>query len=131
VIVVDTNVIAYFFINGDRTTQAEVVFEHDSEWVVPYLWRSEFRNVLGLYLRQGYILREDAISIYQEAENLMQPSEFEVDGIAVIRLAQESGCSAYDCEFVSLAQQLGVPLITADRRLIANFPTVVISLETF
>jgi predicted nucleic acid-binding protein len=61
----------------------------------------------------------------------MQPSEFEVDGIAVIQLAQESGCSAYNCEFVSLAQQLGVPLVTADCRLIANFPTVVISLETF
>jgi predicted nucleic acid-binding protein len=33
-----------------------------------------------------------------------------------------SKCSAYDCEFVALAQGLKVPLITTDRKLVREFP---------
>jgi predicted nucleic acid-binding protein len=131
VIVVDTNVIAYLFLEGEQTQQAEAVYQQDPEWVAPYLWRSEFRNVLALYLRQGYLCLEDAIGIYQEAETLMQQGEYAIDAIAVLQLTFESGCSAYDCEYVVLAQQLGVPLITADRKLIASFPLVAIPIATF
>jgi hypothetical protein len=42
----------------------------------------------------------------------------------VLQLVAFSRCSAYDCEFVAAAQQLQVPLITADRALIAAFPAV-------
>ena len=30
------------------------------------------------------------------------------------------GCSAYNCRFVSLAQDLGIPLVTADRQVLAD-----------
>lgn len=36
--------------------------------------------------------------------------------------AAESGCSAFDCEFVTLAEYLDVPLYSADRRLVERFP---------
>lgn len=52
-----------------------------------------------------------------------------MDAESVLRLAFSSGCSAYDCEFVALAGKLGVPLVTADRRVLAAFPKVVRSLE--
>ncbi len=42
----------------------------------------------------------------------------------VLRLVESSRCSAYDCEFVSVAQQLGVPLITADWALLKAFPAL-------
>ncbi|MGK7895136.1 MAG: VapC toxin family PIN domain ribonuclease, partial [Xenococcus sp. (in: cyanobacteria)] len=53
-IVADTNVIAYLFLQGERTEQAETLLLFDSEWIAPYLWRSEFRNILALYIRQSY-----------------------------------------------------------------------------
>lgn len=130
-IVVDTNVIAYFCLQGEQTQQAETIFTVDPEWVAPYLWRSEFRNILALYLRQGYLQLEDAIEIYQEAETVIQPGEYAVDAVAILQLAHESGCSAYDCEYVALAQQLGVPLITADRQLLAAFPAIATALNRF
>jgi hypothetical protein len=42
----------------------------------------------------------------------------------VLQLVASSRCSADDCEFVAAAQQLGVPLITADRALLEAFPGI-------
>lgn len=49
----------------------------------------------------------------------------------VIELAAESGCTAYDCEFVSLAERLNVPLVTSDKKMFAAFPEIAISMEAF
>jgi predicted nucleic acid-binding protein len=108
VIVVETNVIAFLLIEGDRTAQAEGVFKRDTDWVAPYLWRSEFRSVLAFYVRKRRIHLDDAISLMAEAEVLMQGREFEVESTRVLELAESSKCSAYDCEYVTLAEQLGV-----------------------
>jgi hypothetical protein len=53
VIVVDTKVIAYFILPGERTEQAERVFHRDPVWAAPLLWWSELRNVLAVYMRHG------------------------------------------------------------------------------
>ena len=54
-IVVDTNVVSYLYLNGERSHQAEKLLSLDPHWCAPVLWRSEFRNVLGLYLRKGLL----------------------------------------------------------------------------
>lgn len=121
-IVVDTNVIAYLYLPGDRTAAAEALCREDSEWFAPLLWRSEMRNVLATQIRVGRIELDGAQSIQTEAEQLLHGREFAVDSAEVLHLAAESGCSAYDCEFVVLADYLDVPLYSADRRLVKRFP---------
>ncbi len=66
-----------------------------------------------------------------EAEDLMQDREFEPPSAAVLHLASRSGASAYDCEFVALAQQFAIPLLTADRKLLAAFPEIAVSVATW
>jgi predicted nucleic acid-binding protein len=121
-IVVDANVIAYLYLPGDRTAAAEALFREDPEWSAPLLWRSEMRNVLATQIRVGGIELDGAQLIQTEAEQLLQGREFAVDSAEVLHQAAESGCSAYDCEFVTLANYLDVPLCSADRRLVERFP---------
>lgn len=121
-IVVDTNVIAYLYLPGDRTAAAEALCREESEWSVPVLWRSEMRNVLATQIRAGRIELDGAQWIQTEAEQLLHGREFAVDSAEVLQLAAQSGCSAYDCEFVVLADYFDVPLYSADRRLVECFP---------
>jgi len=53
---------------------------------------------------------------------LMEGNSYEVDSPSVLTTSQTSGCSAYDCEFAVLAQQLGTTLITFDRKVLTAFP---------
>jgi predicted nucleic acid-binding protein len=125
-IVVDTNVIAYFFMRGEHTVAAEQLYERDPQWVAPALWRSEFRNLLAGYMRKEGLSLERACAIQNAAQSLLE-QEYESDSNSVLRLVSESTCSAYDCEFVSLAERLGVKLVTMDAKLRRAFPKVAVS----
>jgi predicted nucleic acid-binding protein len=128
VIVVDTNVIAYLWIPGVDTERAERLYRDDPEWCAPLLWRSQLRSVLAGYLRRGRISVATAIRIAEAAEELTRGREFEVSSERVIDAVARSRCSAYDCEFVALAEELAVPLVTSDRRILSEFPRVATSL---
>ena len=71
-IVVDTNVLAYLLLPGERTEQAERVFHRDPVWAAPLLWRSELRNVLAVYMRQGRLSLDQALQLMDNAAILMQ-----------------------------------------------------------
>jgi predicted nucleic acid-binding protein len=128
-IVVDTNVLAYLWLPGQRTAAAENLLRNDPDWNAPLLWRSEFRNVLAGCLRRGDLNLETALQIVDGAEGQMRGREFAVPSAQVLARVDESDCSAYDCEFVVLAEELGVALITSDERLLKSFPSVAKSLR--
>lgn len=130
-IVADTNLIAYFTIPGDRTPLAKQIFRKDTVWAAPSLWRSEFQNVILMYLNQGLYNLNEGLEFMRTAENLIQYGDHRVASDQVIRLAHRSRCSAYDCEFVVLARELSVPLVTADRKVLMTFPDTAVSLEDF
>ena len=130
-IVVDTNTIAYLYIQGQRTAQAEKVLMKDKEWIAPLLWRSEFMSVLALCFRQGTLSLDNALVVAEEAQRFMQDREFDVSPAQVLQLVSASKCSSYDCEFVTLAESFQVPLITSDKKLLKNFPSIAISMEKF
>jgi predicted nucleic acid-binding protein len=121
--VVDSNILAYLYLPGDRTAAAEALLEQNPEWAAPVLWRSEFRNILAGYLRRKTITFGQACSLQSEAESLLAGAEFEVDSTSVLELVRDSDCSAYDCEFVALAIKLNTKLVTMDKKLLREFPT--------
>ena len=130
-IVVDTNIIGYLFLTSSKSTLTEQALQKDSLWAAPLLWRSEMRNVLALYIRKGHLSLADAQQIMKEATDLMQSQEYEVTSNQVLELVNISTCSAYDCEFVALARDLNVSLLSVDRQILKNFPDTALSLETF
>jgi len=129
VIVVDTSVLAPFFIPGELSDDAQKAVQKDSSWIAPRLWRSEFRNVLATHLRVQKMTLEQAVETISNAEDFLRDRDYEIDSAAVLDLASRSGLSAYDCEFIVLAQQFGIPLLTADRRLMTAFPETALSLR--
>lgn len=130
-IVVDTNIIGYLFLSSEQSLLAERALKKDSEWAAPILWRSELRNVLALYMRKKLIKLEHAQHVMDGALELLRGREYEVSSYEVLRLASESRCSAYDCEFIAAANDLKAPLITVDKGLLKEFPAVAVSLTTF
>lgn len=130
-IVVDTNVLVYLYVAGERTAEAEAVLARDAEWAAPLLWRSEFRNVLVGLVRRRALSPAEAIQASDEAERRMAGREYTVVSHHVLHLAARSGCSAYDCEFVALAEDLAASLVTTDRRVFAAFPSRAVTLAAF
>jgi predicted nucleic acid-binding protein len=75
-------------------------------------------------LRRKTISREIALAAIDGAEHQMDGNEQLVDSRDVLRLASQSRCSAYDCEYVALAEAAGVPLITNDAQILKEFPSI-------
>ncbi|MEE9492608.1 MAG: type II toxin-antitoxin system VapC family toxin [Gammaproteobacteria bacterium] len=130
-IVVDTNIIAYLYISGEKSLQAEQLLSFDPLWSAPILWRSEFRNVLSQYLRKGILSLDEIMIMIQQAEELLDDNEYKISSAHIMQLVNLSSCSAYDCEFIALAQYLDAPLITADKKILREFPAVAISLDIY
>ena len=130
-IVVDTNIIACLYISGEKSLQAEQLLTLDSRWCAPVLWRSEFISVLTQYLRKDILGLNDILIIIQQAEKLLDNNEYKISSSRIMELVNSSNCSAYDCEFVALAQHLDIPLITVDKKILREFPKVAILLDVY
>ena len=130
-IVVDTNQIAYLLIGGEFTDAVRRVFIQDSAWSAPLLWRSEFRSILAQYIHRDELRLSQAMRIQRMAEELLSGREHLIDSEKILRLAEQSGCSAYDCEFVALAMELRVPLVTSDKQILRKFPKISMSPDAF
>lgn len=121
-IVVDTNILAYFLLPYEFSPRADALFNRDPDWAAPILWRSEFRNLLAGYLRRQALTCDEVVRVQAEAEAMLAGNEHEVDSPRVLELVRDSDCSAYDCEFVALAMRLGVKLVSMDAKVLRVFP---------
>lgn len=126
-IVADTNIIAYLFLESEHTQKARQWLAMDSEWHVPPLWQSEFMNILALYMRKELLTLKQAIAIQEQAASRLSQYEHQPLAKDVLTLAKRSGCTAYDCEFVATARALGCSLLTADKPLLRAFPNITVA----
>lgn len=130
-IVADTNTIAYLYLPTDHTDSVVSLLHKDPHWIAPLLWRGEFRNVLMLYVRKGIIDLDTALAMQTQAERQLGDNEYTASSMDVSTLAARSGCSAHDCEFVSLAKSLNINLITGDQKLVQTFPEWAMTVEDY
>ena len=130
-IVVDSNVVAYYWVNGPLTEIAQRVHEKDPEWHAPVLWRSELRSVLTGYLRDRSLSATQIARVMAAAEESFASREHILPSDKVFQIVGETSLSAYDCEFVALASMLDVPLVTADKAVLKAFPERSMTMQQF
>jgi predicted nucleic acid-binding protein len=63
-----------------------------------------------------------ALALIQQAEAILSAHEEPVSSEQVLELVSRRSCSAYGCEFVVAARQMGVPLVTEDQMILAALP---------
>ena len=129
-IVVDTNVIAALLLpTTGHTEAAKRLLDADRDWAAPLLWRSEVTHVPATGVRNGWLDLAQAFEALATAELVIGDNQFAVPADGVLKLAADSGCTGYDCEFALLARELDVRLVTLDRALLEAFPGFAVSLE--
>ncbi len=130
-IIADTNIISYLLLPTLYTDSVEKLYKIDPDWSAPILWKSEFRNVMALYLRKKIITLEKAMQLQDIAESIIIQNEYDISSSQVLALIDKSDCSAYDCEFIALANHLDTKLVTQDKKVLRAFPSTAISISDF
>ena len=130
-IVADASLIAFFSIASEQSALAEAIYARDPIWAAPLVWRSEYLNTLALLGQHRRLGPDTALLALRSAEEVVGDREYRVSSEKVLELAAQSKCGAYDCEYVALARDLNVPLVTADKPVLRAFPKIAVSLEKF
>ena len=131
-IVVDTNLLTAFCSPTDLTAVAEAVWETDSDWHAPALWASEFRNAVVQRVRRGFLPAAASRQLMEKARLSIPPQNSHVPPDEnVFDFSLKSGCGAYDCEFVAVAELLNVPFVTWDKLVLKQFPHRAVPPEAF
>ena len=130
-VVADANLIAHLTIRSEFSPLTEAVYAADAAWAAPLVWLSEYRNTLAKYIQQRAMTVESALLSLRSAEEVMGGRTYNVSSENVLELVKNSGCTAYGCEYVALAMDLGVPLVTTDKPVLRAFPKTAVSLEKF
>ncbi len=130
-IVADASLLVELWLPGHNFDVTVQVLNTDSDWIAPGLWRSEYRNIIAKYLRANIIDLDFAHAAMIEGLEFMSHREHDVSSYRIIDIIGSSKVSAYDAEYVALAQETGCRLVTFDTKLISLFPEVAIHPDDF
>ncbi|MGZ9235472.1 MAG: type II toxin-antitoxin system VapC family toxin [Anaerolineales bacterium] len=130
-IVVDANLIGNLLLQSKDTPLAVQVFEKDPDWYAPILWQSEVRSIVTSYFRHNLLTLDKAFRIMDEAHGLMLDHERNVSSSSVLELVGISKCTSYDCEYVALAKEMNLALVTFDKQVVGTFPRIAVFPQDF
>ena len=114
-IVIDSSGILEFLLNQkskDVVKQSVGI----SRLVAPDCLPCQIGEAISKLIKKGLISLVDGVAVYHEFTRI--PIRFmEADISNSIVIAGETGCSAYDSYYISLAKQLSLPLFTMDEAM--------------
>jgi predicted nucleic acid-binding protein len=130
-IVGDTNLLVYFYIESEFTHEARQVNDIDPDWVFPPVALSEATNVLATLTSGKRISAETAAAALALMEPRLAAGSQAMPMDIVLKLAIARNISAYDAQFITLARQISTVLVTEDGKLQKLFPDVAVSMKAF
>ena len=129
-IVADVNLLVCLLVHGEFTSLAERALRRDRRWVAPRSHRGELLNVLATNVRAGTVRAETFDSLWRRAyRTVATPAD--PDPAEVLRLSVESRIATYDCEYVAMARQRRLRLVTNDGPMQRAFPDLATRLVDF
>ena len=127
-LLVDTNVLAYLLIEGDRTHAAQALYERDPDWRSETFILVEFSNILATYVRTRALTLEKSLELLASAQEVI-PALASSSHTHALETAAQLCISAYDSRFISVAKELGTKLITEDAKLRTAAPQWTLSID--
>ena len=131
-IVVDCDVIAYLLIEGEKTSLARTLWTRENNWWMPELWLHEFLNILGHQRTRRESEVEDLPgTLGSSSLSMFEAKSRQADMGYTLSLAARYRLTAYDAQYIALAQSMDVLLISEDRGLRQAVPQSVRSMKSF
>jgi predicted nucleic acid-binding protein len=133
--VVDASVGIKLFLAEPLSDRADALFTHlgddpPARLYVPDLFFIECTNILWKYVQRF------AYDVSSARQNLAELAGLPVQVISTLLLAESAldlaityGSSAYDAAYVALANDLSLPLVTADEALVRRFDGTVLDVR--
>jgi predicted nucleic acid-binding protein len=129
-IVVDASVVAFLFIEGEESGTVRKLYQADPEWVTPPIMNHEMLAILAAVgATEGDSSAVE--TIWREVRGLLGARQQIPDPVRSLRLAVEWGLSGYDAQYLALATQLRLPLLSCDGRLLDAVPGKVVTPESY
>ncbi len=126
-VIVDTNILAYLLIEGDRTAEAQALFMRDAEWKSDAFILVEFTNILATCVRARGVSLKQVETLLNDAEKSLR-GLVNVPHSRALRVSERYSVAAYDARFLAAADALGGKLVTEDAKLRAAAPKLTQSL---
>lgn len=127
-ILIDTNVLAYLLIDGERTAIARELHRRDPDWRSEAFLLVEFSNVLLRYMQVRNLRLSLALGFLADAEQLLRGKLTKAPHGAVLEAAANFRVTAYDARFLTVAKTTGIKLTTEDAKLRGAAPDLTQSL---
>jgi predicted nucleic acid-binding protein len=127
-LLVDTNVVAYLLIEGDHTQAAQQLRRRDPDWRSEAFLLVEFTNVLASSVATKQMTLGLAENSLGKAVALFDGKLRSMPPASVLAAAVRHRVSAYDARFLALAEAIGLPVVTEDKKLRDAAPNLTQSL---
>jgi len=123
-IVLDASVAAKFFFDEDGSDRAEALLTSGVVVAAPDLLFLEMSSIAATRVRRGltpgHIARDAVNAVIDIVDEVALAQDLRARAFI---FACDDGFSAYDGSYLALAERLGVPVVTADDRLIERAKT--------
>jgi predicted nucleic acid-binding protein len=118
-LVVDASTAAKLFFHEEGSDRARTLVTSGAKFAAPDLLFLEIASIGAKQVRRGLcspeLAREAVVSIVDVIDEVVPSRDLR---LAAFIFARDDGFSAYDGSYLALADRLGVPVVTADDRLI-------------